>query len=118
MTRLMWFRTDLRVLDNPALMHSRRDDEEGGDQEDADDFHGGGDHEGDQEHESDADRPHGNALCPGQRPHREEQSRGTFGPRRVAHFQRRRRCAMPSDVDGLKLATREVGSGISCPRPA
>ena len=28
MTRLMWFRTDLRVLDNPALMHSRRDDEE------------------------------------------------------------------------------------------
>ena len=27
MTRLM-FRTDLRVLDNPALMHSRRDDEE------------------------------------------------------------------------------------------
>ncbi|KZZ00032.1 MAG: deoxyribodipyrimidine photolyase [Oceanospirillaceae bacterium] len=28
MTRLMWFRTDLRVLDNPALMHSRRDDDE------------------------------------------------------------------------------------------
>lgn len=26
MTRLMWFRTDLRVHDNPALCHSRRDD--------------------------------------------------------------------------------------------
>ncbi|MEC7547430.1 MAG: deoxyribodipyrimidine photo-lyase [Pseudomonadota bacterium] len=27
MTRLMWFRTDLRVHDNPALRHSRRDDD-------------------------------------------------------------------------------------------
>jgi len=28
MTRLMWFRSDLRVLDNPALMHCRRDNEQ------------------------------------------------------------------------------------------
>jgi len=28
MTRLMWFRTDLRVHDNPALLHSRRDNDD------------------------------------------------------------------------------------------
>lgn len=27
MTRLVWFRSDLRTRDNPALMHARRDDE-------------------------------------------------------------------------------------------
>lgn len=28
MTRLVWFRTDLRIHDNPALTHARRDDDE------------------------------------------------------------------------------------------